>query len=273
MDHWEKTRRWLREPGVEIGAFKTPIPGIAPIYIEKFPEFAYEKCVADYYGEATELPLVSNSVNYVASSHVLEHVANPVLALREWYRVLRPGGVIYMVLPDRRYTWDRFRDTTSVGHMMEDFERGTTASDATHIDEFLDRVDWPAYSPNTKAEDVEGERQRLRESYHHAVRHGAEINIHFHVFEPGVIAGLVQAMAAHPKLRMDWRLVDLAERFPSDNPIGFLAVIRVGKGLREWFEGVRVRGRWRRDPASIMTKTARPFPPDRRPARAGSARR
>jgi len=117
MMHLEKVSKWLKEPGVEIGPFKTPIPGIKPFYVDKYQYFANEKCLADYYGEAITLPFRSNSLNYVASSHVFEHVANPIQAFAEWYRVLRPGGIIYMVVPDRRYTWDRHRQLTPVSHL------------------------------------------------------------------------------------------------------------------------------------------------------------
>ena len=110
MTHEEKVARWIGpgKIGVEIGAFKSPIPGLAPrpIYVDRFRDYAGARCLADYYGDATELPFRDNSLDYVVTSHVLEHVPNPVKALAEWYRVLRPGGIIYCLVPDRRYTWD-----------------------------------------------------------------------------------------------------------------------------------------------------------------------
>ena len=72
MSHPDKVRRWLRDPGVEIGAFKTPIPGIRPVYVDKFAEFAHEKCLADYYGEAIALLFVTLVVTLIAMSAVLK---------------------------------------------------------------------------------------------------------------------------------------------------------------------------------------------------------
>jgi len=39
--------------------------------------------------------------DFVYSSHTLEHMANPGVALRNWWRVLKPGGHLILYLPDR----------------------------------------------------------------------------------------------------------------------------------------------------------------------------
>ncbi|MGK7345659.1 MAG: glycosyltransferase family protein [Candidatus Nitrospinota bacterium M3_3B_026] len=41
-----------------------------------------------------------DSLDYVIARHNLEHYADPVRALSEWTRVLKPGGVLGLVLPD-----------------------------------------------------------------------------------------------------------------------------------------------------------------------------
>lgn len=48
---------------------------------------------ADVLADAHSLPLASSSMDHVITNAVLEHVANPFLAVREIARVLRPGGV------------------------------------------------------------------------------------------------------------------------------------------------------------------------------------
>ncbi len=255
MTHEEKVARWIGpgKIGVEIGAFKSPVPGLdpKPIYVDRFRDYAGERCLADYYGDATELPFRDHALDYVITSHVLEHVANPVMALAEWYRVLRPGGIIYCLVPDRRYTWDHGRALTPVAHLLDDFTRGTTVVDGTHIDDFVDGVDWSTYSPATPAADVPTKKVELKKIYHGAVNSGNEINIHFHVFEPSNLVELFEQL----RPRFPWQVVDQAERFPANNPIGVLAVVRVEKTWRERAAAWLAQGQ----PAVLPT--AKPFDP------------
>ncbi len=43
-----------------------------------------------------------DSMDFVFSSHCLEHIANAGGALREWARVLKPEGRLVLILPDKR---------------------------------------------------------------------------------------------------------------------------------------------------------------------------
>ena len=52
--------------------------------------------------EATSLKgLPSNSCDFVLSSHMLKHTANPMLALSELRRLLVDRGILVLVLPDK----------------------------------------------------------------------------------------------------------------------------------------------------------------------------
>ncbi|MGA2691781.1 MAG: class I SAM-dependent methyltransferase [Opitutaceae bacterium] len=238
MDHPELVARYLKEPGVEIGAFKTPIPGIKPTYVDRFPIYAGEPTLADYFGDACELPFLDSTLSYVASSHVLEHVANPLAALAEWFRVLRHGGIVYCVLPDRKKTFDHNRALTPPGHFLDDFRNGVTQSDGTHIDDFVFGVDWTVYSPSTPASGLDAAKRDLASVYHRSVEAGLEINIHFHVFESPVVRDLI-ALGNRQKI---WpgtiEILRVDENFPDSNPIGFLVVARVIKPFRRRLDAI-----------------------------------
>jgi len=49
------------------------------------------------------LALKDNSIDFVTSSHVLEHISNTEKTLNEWLRVLKPGGVIAITVPDKTF--------------------------------------------------------------------------------------------------------------------------------------------------------------------------
>lgn len=227
--HKRLTSKWLRGKGIEIGPFKTPIEGICPYYVDKFREFAGERCLVDVCSDPGELPFKTDSFDYVASSHVFEHIANPIAAICEWYRVLRPGGIIYMVVPDRRFTWDRSRNLTSCEHMFEDYRKGTTDCDVVHIEDFVDNIDWSEFDPSTAPKDVPDRKQKLRKTYHDAVKAGRIINIHFHVFEPCNVLELFTKLTTDPLTGLKLSIENYEERFPADSPNGFLIVARSQK--------------------------------------------
>ncbi len=246
MTHADKVSRWLDlrpHHGVEIGALKTPIPGITPIYVDRYPPFDADKVFADYWGSADSLPFRDSSLSYVATSHVLEHTANPVSALWEWARVTRHGGILYMVVPDHRYTFDHTRPLTPPAHLIDDYHRNTSSCDSTHISDYLDGLDWSRWDPAGTPERHAATREQLRAAYLAAVAAGEEINIHFHVFSRETLIALLALMNAHPGRPCKLELVDSAENFPTGRDDGILLVLRVAKPLRARWAAWRERRR------------------------------
>jgi ubiquinone/menaquinone biosynthesis C-methylase UbiE len=54
-------------------------------------------------GSLTKMPFPDSSFDIVTAKHTLEHVAEPMAGLREIARVLRPGGVTFLQVPDAGY--------------------------------------------------------------------------------------------------------------------------------------------------------------------------
>lgn len=54
----------------------------------------------DHQCSLDNLPFGDETVDVIISRHSLEHVLDPIMALREWHRVLKPGGRVVIVLPD-----------------------------------------------------------------------------------------------------------------------------------------------------------------------------
>ncbi len=54
------------------------------------------------HGDAQQLDGIQNgSFDFAYSSHTLEHLADASKALRNWYRVVKPGGHLIVFVPDR----------------------------------------------------------------------------------------------------------------------------------------------------------------------------
>ncbi len=75
----------------------------------RLPEGA---CVARAVAEA--LPLADSSVDVLSSLDVVEHLRDDVLALREYRRVLRPGGTLVLAVP--AYMWAWSEHDVELGH-------------------------------------------------------------------------------------------------------------------------------------------------------------
>ncbi len=48
---------------------------------------------------ASQTTYADNTFDRLIASHVLEHIPNPVDALKEWDRIVKPGGIISIILP------------------------------------------------------------------------------------------------------------------------------------------------------------------------------
>ena len=72
----------------------------------------------DVVAPAWDLPFDSSSLEYVLSSHVIEHCWDTIGTIEEWLRVLRPGGLIYMDIPHKERTFDSPRERTPVAELI-----------------------------------------------------------------------------------------------------------------------------------------------------------
>jgi hypothetical protein len=70
------------------------------------------------WGSRTLLQAVGRSVDYVIASHVAEHVPDLIGWLGEIREVLRPGGTLRLIVPDKRFTFDIDRRETELADVL-----------------------------------------------------------------------------------------------------------------------------------------------------------
>src|SRR5579862_8653634 len=83
-----------------------------------------EALPVDIVSPGDKLPLEDNSVDFVVSSHVIEHFPDPIKALREWHRVVKPGGYLFVKAPHKERTFDKDRARTTLAELIERHETG-----------------------------------------------------------------------------------------------------------------------------------------------------
>lgn len=96
--------------------------------LNNFPEKIYEgKLVKlDYILKKPEClfdEIKNDTFDFVYSSHCLEHSFNPIATLTDQIRITKPGGFIYTTIPNKKYTYDKNRTTTSINKLIEKFEK------------------------------------------------------------------------------------------------------------------------------------------------------
>jgi SAM-dependent methyltransferase len=95
-----------------------------------------------YIAEATDLHQISDTTyDFVLSSHMLEHSANPLKAIIEWIRVLKYEGVLLLVVPHKDATFDHRRPVTHFEHLVADFNSNMAEDDLSHLPEILELHD------------------------------------------------------------------------------------------------------------------------------------
>jgi len=82
-------RQFIADPGIDIGAGDDPL---------NHTFRRWDK----HDGDATAMASVPDETfRTVYASHLLEHLDDPDAALRNWWRILQPGGCLIVVVPHR----------------------------------------------------------------------------------------------------------------------------------------------------------------------------
>jgi SAM-dependent methyltransferase len=177
--------QWLRGTGIEIGGLHRPLRvphADRVIYVDHLTREELRKVYSeladldlvevDVVGTAENLSAFDDaSLDFVIANHLLEHLEYPVRALREFIRVLRPGGLILMALPDKRVTFDRNRQLTTTEHLVQ--EERMQSAEESRWDHF---VDWAiGVDGSNPGPEAEGRARHLVD-----IRY----SIHMHVWTP-----------------------------------------------------------------------------------------
>ena len=142
--------KYLSGDGIEIGALHSPlkVPPKAKVrYVDRMSVADLRKQYPELSGcNLVEVDIIDNgekltsiedcSLDFVIANHMIEHCQEPIGTMQQFLRVLKPGGVLYVAVPDKRYTFDFGRPVTSIEHLIRDYRDGSGWSKIKHFEEW-----------------------------------------------------------------------------------------------------------------------------------------
>lgn len=148
---------------------------------KQYPELNSSEILhVDIIDDGERLENIQDSTqDFVIANHFIEHCQNPIEAIRNMLRVLKKDRILYLSVPDKRYTFDIDRPVTSFEHLLRDYQEGPEWSKVEHLEEWTRVVG--------KMEDVEAERH---------IRWLTDTNysIHFHVWTQTEMLEMILAL-------------------------------------------------------------------------------
>ncbi|MFT6581929.1 MAG: SAM-dependent methyltransferase [Alphaproteobacteria bacterium] len=106
--------RYFLGDGVDIGGAPDPLS----MYAELFPMMRSVRVWDLKDGDAQNMAGVKDETyDFVHSSHCLEHIVDPEIGLRNWFRIIKPGGHLIVTVPDEDlYEQGIFPSTNNADH-------------------------------------------------------------------------------------------------------------------------------------------------------------
>lgn len=221
----QRLTRYLCGSGIEMGPghqpMVVPFPGIGVKYVDRweptenldlFPElgdadFPRPDFIANL--DVDRLKAIDDqSQDFVIASHILEHMADPLGQIEDIHRILRPGGILLLLLPDRRFTFDSTRPPTPLAHLVADHAAGEQEVSDEHIEEFLRHTgSWEAQWDD----DPDADSRREVFAVHR------KRSIHVHCWTEDEFVAVIEHTIV--QMAMTWELLDAL--FVADVPNSF----------------------------------------------------
>lgn len=146
-------RKYLAGDGIEVGALARPVPvphanvsyydrAVETELVELYPHLNDWLVPLDGIAELESLcPIASESQNFVVACKVLEYTSNVLAAFHAIHRVLKPGGIAFLSVTDKRRTVDCHRPVTTIGQLAADFVHGPRSGWSIYHEEWVSFVE------------------------------------------------------------------------------------------------------------------------------------
>jgi ubiquinone/menaquinone biosynthesis C-methylase UbiE len=194
---------FIRGCGIEIGALHMPLRVPRSVKVQYVDRLTVED-LRRHYPELNDKPLVNVDIvadgellesirdetqDFVIANHFIEHCQNPIGALLNMFRVLKPGGALYLAIPDKRNSFDADRPVTTLEHLLRDYHEGPAWSKYQHFEEWTRLVN--------KVEDDEAAEREIAQNLM------IDYSIHYHVWTQAEMLELLVELRKMTSFEMD----------------------------------------------------------------------
>jgi SAM-dependent methyltransferase len=87
--------------------------------------------------DATEINVKDNTYDFCFSAHSLEHIANPLKAIKEWLRIIKKDGYIILIVPEKSFCFDHKRSYSKFSTLLMQYEKNVGEDDLSTLPEIL----------------------------------------------------------------------------------------------------------------------------------------
>ena len=107
-------------------------------YYQVFPN----KVGKNIFNDSVNIKDVEDEVyDFVFSSHCLEHIANPLKAVKEWIRITKKDGFIIIIVPEKSVCFDHKREYSNFSTLLNQYEKDVGEDDLSTLNEILENHD------------------------------------------------------------------------------------------------------------------------------------
>lgn len=204
---------YIKGSGIEIGALhnKMAVPADAIVqYVDRMKEDELRL----HYPELNSVPLVhvdivddgetlasvpDRSQDFVIANHFIEHCEDPIKAIKNMLRVLKDGKYLYLVVPDKRSTFDVNRPLTPLGHLLAHYMNSSEIKRNDHFMEYAKYVHMHYVDGSAEPDRflLEKEAQSLINKNY---------SIHFHVWTADTFKHFLQFMQRDSRINLKFQI-------------------------------------------------------------------
>ncbi|MFM0292782.1 MULTISPECIES: class I SAM-dependent methyltransferase [Paraburkholderia] len=163
---------------------------------------------------------IADKFDYIIANHVMEHAPNMIQWLSDLCDMMQPGGVLFLALPDKKFSFDKYRQDTALSHFVAEYLAGVEDIPREHQIECEIYYDEAFVNkPMHVADKLDMNRimEKLKAPPH--------VGIHSHVFESGTIVSKV----LKPILMMGFVEFNLVDFVPARGETGGEMIIVLRK--------------------------------------------